>query len=246
MTPETTAAIHAHAIAQFPKECCGLVVETLDGERYFPCRNLALTPSEHFVLSPVDFATAEEAGEITCVVHSHPNIPARPSQGDLVACERGSVPWMIVAVWKQPEDTAPHVVAEYTFRPSGYEAPLIGRQFFFGILDCYTLIRDWYKRERGIDLPEFERRDEFWKDKGNMVDLYGQYKTAGFDDVTDGQLRVGDVPLMQVRAPFANHAGVYIGDGQIIHHLYGRLSSREVYTRSYYQEITRRVVRYQG
>lgn len=246
MKNETITAIMEHAIRDFPRESCGLVVLTNEGERYFPCRNIAVTANEHFVMAPNDYAEAEDAGEITCVVHSHPNAPARPSQGDLVSCERGLVPWMIVAVWKEPGDEKPRIVDNYAFAPSGYEAPLIGREFWFGVLDCYSIIKDWYKRERSVELPEFARRDDFWKPRGNLVDLYSQYAQAGFAEVTDGSLQIGDVLLMQIRATFANHAGVYIGDGQMLHHLYGQLSQREVYLRSYYQEVTRRVVRYQG
>lgn len=242
MNDELRQEIYDHAIAQFPREACGLVV---DNERYSPCRNIARTANEHFVLHPADYAAAEDSGKITCVVHSHPNMPAEPSQGDMVACERGGLPWLIVAVWKQPEDAVPHVVGDYAFEPTGYEAPLLGRQFFFGVLDCYTLVQDWYKREQMIDLPHFERRDEFWKNNASQIDLYAQYGDAGFAEVPAGEpLRVGDVILMQIRAPFANHAGVYVGNGKMLHHLSRKLSTLEVYPRSYWQDVTRRIVRY--
>lgn len=58
-------------------------------------------------------------------------------------------------------------------------------------------------------------------------------------------IRVGDVIVMQVRAPVPNHAGVYIGDGLMLHHLYNRLSSRDVYG-GYWQECTRIVLRHPG
>lgn len=244
MTPETRQAIDTHAINQFPREACGLVVIVQGEERYFPCRNIATTPSEHFVMEPMDFADAEEHGEIVCIVHSHPNIPPRPSQGDRVACEKSNKPWMIVSVWKEPGDRSPRIVGDFLWEPTGYEAPLVGREFFFGVLDCYTLIRDWYLREQAIELPEFERHDNFWKG-GQAVDLYAQYEKAGFKEVRDEPLRVGDVPLMQIaRSPFANHAGVYVGNGLLLHHMYGRLSSLDPYEHSMYQEKTRRIVRY--
>jgi len=53
------------------------------------------------------------------------------------------------------------------------------------------------------------------------------------------------VIVMQVRAPVPNHAGVYIGDGLMLHHLYNRLSSRDVYG-GYWQECTRIVLRHPG
>lgn len=42
-----------------------------------------------------------------------------------------------------------------------------------------------------------------------------------------------------------NHAAVYLGDGLMLHHMYGRLSSRDVYG-GYWREVTRLVVRFSG
>lgn len=247
MNPDVRAAIDAHALRDYPRESCGLVAIVDGVETYFPCRNIGKTASEHFVMDHRDYADVEDQGEITLLVHSHPNLPAKPSQGDLVACEESGLPWLIIAVWKEPEDLRPRVAADYMFQPSGYEAPLVGREFHFGILDCYTLVRDWHKRELGVEIPDFERRDEFWTKKGGpMVDLYAQYEQAGFVDVTGQPLQVGDCPLIQIRAPFANHAGVYIGEGLLLQHLHGKLSSRDPYFHSFYQERTRKVVRYVG
>jgi cell wall-associated NlpC family hydrolase len=35
--------------------------------------------------------------------------------------------------------------------------------------------------------------------------------------------------LMQIRSKVPNHAAVYIGDGMIMHHMYKRLSTRDMY-----------------
>ena len=71
-----------------------------------------------------------------------------PSQADRVACEATALPWFIVSFpsghWTE-------------LRPQGYAAPLVGREWSHGVLDCYSLIRDWYAQERGIDLPDFPR-----------------------------------------------------------------------------------------
>lgn len=65
MTPETRKAIEAHALAEYPRECCGLVIVRKGRERYIPCRNMATTPADHFVLDPRDYAAASDEGEIT-------------------------------------------------------------------------------------------------------------------------------------------------------------------------------------
>lgn len=233
MERSTFDAIRAHAAADYPREACGLVVVVKGRERYVPCRNVA-AGSEHFVLPAEDYAVAEDMGEVVAIVHSHPDAPAAPSEADLVSCEASGLPWHILSF---PADDF------RTIEPRGYIAPLVGRQFAHGVLDCYTLIRDWYSRERGIDLPDFARRDDWWS-KGD--DLYlRHYAEAGFVEVSQDQPEhVGDVILMQLRSPVPNHAGIYLGDGLILHHLHGRLSSRDVYG-GYWQEITRCVLRYQ-
>jgi len=74
MEQKTLQAIQAHAVAEYPRECCGLVVATAAGEQYLPCRNTAETPSEHFRLPAEDYADAEDQGELLAVVHSHPQV----------------------------------------------------------------------------------------------------------------------------------------------------------------------------
>jgi cell wall-associated NlpC family hydrolase len=48
---------------------------------------------------------------------------------------------------------------------------------------------------------------------------------------------------MQVASPVPNHAAVYLGDGLILHHLQGRLSSRDVYG-GYWQKVTTHALRH--
>ena len=243
MTPETLTAAHRHALDAYPSECCGLVVVVRGRERYWPCRNLADKPGEHFIMSPEDYAAADDAGEVTAVVHSHPRAAARASEADLVQCENTGLPWAIISVMADG-DEPPMVADTAMIEPSGYEAPLVGRNFHHGILDCWSLCRDWYKREWALDLPNRERRDAWWDD--GQSDLYrDNLGAAGFAPVRIEDMRAGDMILMEIesRNRVPNHAAIYLGDGQILHHLPRRLSSRDVYG-GYWREKTRMVVRH--
>ena len=245
---KTMAAIQAHALAEYPRECCGLIVAVGRREEYRPCANLEASTGQ-FRMSAEAWSEAEDAGRVLAVVHSHPDAPAQPSEADLAACEATGLPWVIVSVREGAVDEV------HQFTPSGWQAPLLGRQFFHGVLDCYTLIRDWYGREAGIELPDFERADDWWN---QGQDLYmQQFALAGFERIPDGAaIQPGDVVLMAVRSPVANHAGVYLdqrplaevpglhpGPNAMLHHLYGRLSERVVYG-GHWQEITRAVIRH--
>ena len=33
----------------------------------------------------------------------------------------------------------------------GYVPDLLGRQWVWGVTDCWSLVVDWYKKEKGID-----------------------------------------------------------------------------------------------
>ena len=229
------AEIRRHAEAQFPSESCGLLVRTVTGRAYVPCRNAATTAAEHFVIAQESWSAAEDQGQVLAVVHSHPNGSPRPSQVDRVSCELHELPWAIVA-W-------PGGTIEW-LQPSGYTAPLLGRDFSHGVLDCYTLVRDWYAREWNLYLPDYPRHDLWWEDK-NGPSLYEQhFADAGFVQV--GTPQRGDVLVMMVgRTYHPNHAAIYLGDdgslvsepavalgGQgpfFIHHLYGRSSTRNIY-----------------
>jgi proteasome lid subunit RPN8/RPN11 len=238
MKSKTEADFHAHALAEYPRECCGVVVIRKGRERYVPCRNLAATPDEHFILSPEDFAGADDQGEVVAIAHSHPDVPARPSQADLVGCEASTLPWAIVSVMPGPD--GPAVTDMQVIEPTGYEAPLVGREWAHGVLDCWALCRDWYARERGVQLPDPTRRDGWWDD--GQSDLYADSAMAavGFKKIAAEELSAGDLILMQIRSRnlVPNHAAIYLGDGLILHHMDGRLSSRDVYG-GYWAEVTR-------
>jgi proteasome lid subunit RPN8/RPN11 len=242
MTPTLIAAIGKHAQGQYPRECCGLVVVIKGRRRYVPCTNAA-AGTDHFILPAAEYAAADDLGEIVAIVHSHPDAPAQPSQADLVACEASGLPWHIVRV--DLVDGVPLAGELVTIEPTGYEAPLVGRQFAHGVLDCYQLIVDWYARERGIELKQFVRADNWWND--GESDLYNEgFPQAGFVKLADSApMEVGDVILMQIRAlnGVPNHAAIYLGDDLILHHLHGRLSSRDIWG-GYFKECTTAVLRY--
>jgi proteasome lid subunit RPN8/RPN11 len=240
-------AIADHALAEYPRECCGLIVRTEAGDVYMPGRNIAATPVEQFALAPEDYADAEDMGEVVAMVHSHPNGTAQPSMGDRTVCERAGIPnWVIVSLGVQADGSV-GIDDWNEFGPSGYVAPLYGREFLHGVLDCYALIRDWYLAERGIVLPDFERKDGWWDD-GHSNLYIAHYQDAGFRDVgRDVTLETGDVLLMQIRSKNAvpNHAGVYLGDGMFAHHVYGRLSCKAVWG-SMWRDSCTTVLRYVG
>lgn len=219
-----------HAELTNPHESCGLVIIFKGKLKYIRCNNLL--SGDAFCLNPLDYARAEELGDIVAIAHSHHNISADPSPADEVACNKSNIPWIIVAL---PSKT-------YTINyPKEYNIPLIGRPFYYGTLDCYSLIRDYYKQELNISLNDYLREPNWW-DLGK--DLYmDNFEKEGFSIVSD--LKKHDAILIQNGSNIINHVAVYLGDNFILQHCENRLSSRDVYG-GYWRKNTRYILRHRS
>lgn len=210
-------AARLHAQQEFPKEACGLLVVVKGKQKYWPCRNLSEAATDYFQLDPADYAAAEDAGEIIAIIHSHPASRPQPSMADQVACNRSGLPWYIVnpltGEWAEA-------------LPNDYQPPLIGREYCYGVMDCWSCVRDWYKQEWDLDLPDWDRPPlEEWEAAPMFEQLYEQ---AGFRVVSAREMQVGDALLMSIQSKTLNHVAVYIGDQYVLHHLSRRLSSRDL------------------
>lgn len=208
-----------HAEDDYPHEACGLVVARGKKAGLVRCRNVANNPRGMFILSPDDYLAAAQQSDILAIYHSHCDLSSEPSMADRSACEASGLPWHIVS-WPLGGHTL--------INPCGYQAPYEKRPFVHPIHDCYSLARDWYFREWGLELPEVVH-DERWWEKG--FDLYqDHYQQNGFVALPDESVpQVGDAFLLTLNSHVMNHAAVYVGEGRILQHVQDRLSSIDVW-----------------
>ncbi|AKJ41481.1 C40 family peptidase [Pragia fontium] len=231
MRKRTIKDILSHAELEYPKESCGVVVMSGRKERYIPCRNINPEPTQHFTLSPEDYAVAEDEGEVIRICHSHPDATTQPSELDRAQCDTTEVPWIIVS-W--PEGDLREI------QPRG-ELPLVGREFVLGHTDCGGLILSYYQQVHGIDIPD-HRTEQLWWESGEENIYMDNWYQAGFREFA-GEPIEGDMVIMQISAPVPNHAGVLIDGGMLLHHLYGQLSQRVPYG-GYWKDRTVKIVRH--
>lgn len=225
-------AIAAHAGAEYPRECCGVVVQTGRRERYIPCRNLAADPTEQFHLSPEDYAMAEDQGTVTAVVHSHPDATTQPSELDKALCDAMMLPWHIIS-WPEGDFR--------TLHPRG-ELSLIGRPFVLGVYDCWGLVMSYFRQTHGIELTDYRVDHPWWEDAYPENFYRDCWYECGFR-AFNGPPQPGDMVMMQVQSNKWNHAGILLEGNMLLHHLYGHLSQRTPYG-GYWRDRTMKIVRH--
>ncbi|EER8653841.1 TPA: phage tail protein [Escherichia coli] len=210
---QTESAILAHARRCAPAESCGFVISTPEGERYLPCVNISAEPEAYFRIAPEDWLRAEMSGEIVALVHSHPGGLPWLSEADRRLQIKSALPWWLVSQGD---------IHKFRCVPH-----LTGRRFEHGVTDCYTLFRDAYHLA-GIDMPDFEREDDWWRNGQNLY--LDNMEATGFCRVSLSRAQAGDILLCCFGASVANHAAIYCGNGELLHHLPEQLSKRERYS----------------
>lgn len=221
--------IRAHAREAAPFEACGFIVGYGGHkQKAIRCRNASSQPEHHFLIPPEDYRRAENEGKILAVYHSHYRDGAVANDGDKTESEKHKTPFVIYSVSAD---------AWTVYMPCGWKAKLEGRPFIHGILDCYTLVRDYYAEMLKIELDDFYREDDWWKPtydaSGKVIaepkNLYlDNFESQGFVQVPD--IHVHDVLLMHILADVPNHAAVYCEAGTILHHPPGHVSGKHPYS----------------
>lgn len=214
------AKVLSHARRSLPHECCGVI----RGDDYIEITNIAPAP-DTFLMHGRELVEVLKRGAIDAVAHSHVFLPPLASEVDRSSCEASGVPWLIVST---PNNT--HAV----IRPSGFRAPLVGREFAWGVHDCFALVRDGFADYSGIVIPNIHREWEFWRRDDDFI--RASMPRMGFVELPpDTPPQHLDVFGMKVHGRVVNHLGLYLEPGRILHHMTGRLSQVETYGGTYQQ-----------
>ena len=156
---------------------------------------------------------AEMQGEIVALVHSHPGGLPWLSEADRRLQIKSALPWWLVCRGD---------IHKFRCVPH-----LTGRRFAHGVTDCYTLFRDAYHLA-GIEMPDFHREDDWWRNGQNLY--LDNLEATGLYQVPLSSAQPGDVLLCCFGSSVPNHAAIYCGDGELLHHLPEQLSKRERYS----------------
>ena len=229
--------IRAHALEESPYECCGVVYQNKNNLKLeaLRCENTAENKRVMFAIDPKGYLEASRKGEIISFYHSHIN-SSEFSDYDKIQSEHHEIKFIMYSL----KDENFH-----EYEPKGYESPYVGRDFCLGKQDCYTLLRNYYKRELGLDLPDYDRGFEYIFTNPNWYLDFHKKDEQGFSLILEGAmedisvLKKHDTILMKCygkRNP--SHAGIYVGNNLILHHQIGCYSRIEEYSLEFKKRTT--------
>lgn len=239
--------IKAAGIEEFPKEACGFITKVGRKLVVVRCKNISDEPEKNFVISQNDYIKTKTTTGIYAIWHTHVNDlqPGKPSQTDIAACNMTNVDWVILDLFGNSKD-------DITFGKFFHVAPKIederyeGRPYIYGVKDCFTIAKLYYKKEFGIDIslvPNGYPEILNWQAEGKNF-LVDNYDKAGFVRLSSSEEPdVGDLFLIQM-SNVSDHVAIYMGDDKILHHTTGRLSKIDVYGGSYWQKHTTHILRH--
>lgn len=182
--------------------------------------NTAVNPINDFDIS-FDDKVALLASPPLALIHSHPNGSQEPSDRDTASQLATGWTWGISMVHGNPHTGQIFSVGFPEFWGDDVPIPpLLGRQYLWGVRDCWTLCRDYY-RLQGKTLKNVPRsRNPAHYPSGHPQSAPFKFypPMVGFEPL-DSPLdrKPGDFLTLCWRDSTPNHCAIYLGNSKLLH-----------------------------
>ena len=221
--------IKEHSLKESPRESCGLIT-TKDGVLSVHKALNGATDSHRFRINPFDYVKASGKGKIIAVYHSHVK-GCNFSELDKFNSETHELTYILYCLENN---------SFLTYDPKNEFNNYIGRDFEWGVSDCFTLVRDFYKEKLNIEIGDYPR-EEGWAEKfGPLFDKY--LGKENFKEVKN--LKKYDGILFRSRKEgCSTHCAIYLGEGLMLHQPRNTVSRIDDYDERF-KRITNKIVRH--
>ncbi len=205
-----------HFKNEYPREGCGILTVVKGKQKWIPCTNIA-DKDDHFIIDTKEYLKIARTSDIVGIVHSHPDKSSEPSELDINNCNALGKKYYI---FSYPEMDLTIVEPEIN------TTDLYGREYEFGVKDCFEALRD-YLQTQDIEIPPRAMFVEDYWDKN--IDYFNDKTIAEWNHtpISLNSIKENDVLIFKVFSNINNHCGVYLGNDIFYHHAENRLSCRE-------------------
>jgi len=226
--------IREHALRESPKECCGLLVEEGSELELYRCPNHSEKPTSHFYISAPHYLRASRRGNISAVYHSHTSANENFSDNDKKNSSAHQTSFILYNTIKN---------SFFCYDPTKNKTLQINKNFEIGKADCYTLVKDYYKK-LGINLEGTNSFGDDWhlKKPELIHELFNLNKTNPSLPIEElhrnTHLKKHDVLVFELRKGSGpSHVGVYLGEGILYHHPRNRYPTTEILQNQYFEKL---------
>ena len=208
--------IKQHFAKEYPREGCGIITVSKGKKKWIPCTNIA-EEDNHFIIDTKEYLKIARTSDIIGIVHSHPDESSEPSELDINNCNALGKKYYI---FSYPE------MDLTVIEPERDTTDLYGREYEFGVNDCFEAMRD-YLSTKGIELPPRAMFvEDYWE---KDIDYFNDETISEWNHnpVPLDKIQENDVLIFRILSNINNHCGVYLGNEVFYHHAENRLSCRE-------------------
>lgn len=204
------------------REVCGFIVYS-EGEVFVKdCKNIHPDPLQ-FKIKSQDFLKIKNNYKLLYLFHSHINESSSLSESDKIKSNSLGLKFVVYSLRDDTFDF---------YEPSFHNNQYVGKNFNIGFSDCYSLLRDYYFNEFGINLNDYPR-SQFWKSKTPDL-MLSNFEKEGFFQIKEENIQKNDVILIgDPKTDVPCHILVYMGKNEILHHPMNGKSLIEVYSDKY-------------
>jgi len=214
-----------HCRSCLPNEGCGIISK----DKFIPFENRSEAPGQEFIIDDDRFNYLLATDMIDAIIHSHINYP-HASEEDQQQQRALEIPFGIVNFQK---GCATHLIF---FGDTLETEPLIQRPFFFGVFDCLSLARDYWKQKFNIRISTPIRSLGYWKREQSLFEDHINSDDYPVDFINKNEAKPGDVLFYKmVGSKYINHVGSILDTGKVMHHFINKISC--TLPPSYYQEM---------
>lgn len=237
LTEDIKNSIKSHALEKAPEECCGLIFD--DGVKIdsFKCKNDAQNPLVNFSINPIDYLKCSYKGNIVATYHSHKN-----NEMFSYLDKENSINHRLNYVMYNIKSNSFH---HYDYKEN--KIFYLNKPYKVGENDCFTLVRNYLKKNLSIDLPsELVESYDFGAFKNRQIcrDLIKQ-KTSfpsqqkeffKVDINSQGNLCKNDIIVLGSNGK-PMHLGIYLGNGLMLHHPRNKFATTEQINETFFKRL---------
>lgn len=227
--------IKKYALENINIESCGLILQNQKEIFIYPSINISLEKDKFFTINPKDYLKASLLGNIIGIYHSHTeNGSLDFSQTDIKNAKNHGLIYVLYCIktnsFKIYDGSQESIYKDYLNIP-----------FEIGKNDCYELIKNYYKNELKINLPNLSRDKNWYENNNQRFLLEFQSQFHKFLKETNILQKNAILLFKYKHKEYPHHLGVYLDNNEFLHHPQNKFSTINIYDKIY-QKCTSKIL----